>query len=113
MNWTPGPWEATDLSGKPINDPAVMSKKHCVATVWINDISRKQACANARLISAAPDLLAACQYLIAQLEDALAHQRDADGRVFVSGKSDLELKPDGSYLLSQARAAIMKATGAP
>gem|GEM_PF-4827223 len=35
-----------------------MSPKHCVATVWINDISRKQAVANAMLIATAPEMLA-------------------------------------------------------
>lgn len=53
---TPTPWTTDD----PGNDhPAIMSAKHCVATVWVNDIPRKQGIANARLIAAAPDLLAA------------------------------------------------------
>lgn len=43
-----------------------MSAKHCVATVWINDISRKQAVANACLIAAAPELLAALNEIVSK-----------------------------------------------
>jgi hypothetical protein len=51
----------------------------------------------------------ALRIMIAHLEDSL------DGAIgqgrdykFVPGISDVELKPDGSYLLSQARAALAK-----
>lgn len=79
---TPGPWEAVELDGKPVNDPAIMSAKHCVATCWINDIPRKQAAANAVLMAAAPDLLEAI------------------------------LKSDDAHWTPAMRAAIAKAIGA-
>lgn len=79
---TPGPWEAVELTGLPVNDPAIMSAKHCVATCWINDIPRKQAAANAVLMAAAPDLLEAI------------------------------LKSDDAHWTPAMRAAIAKATGA-
>lgn len=67
----------------------------------------------ARACSAHDELVMACQRLIAQLEDALDGEvENQTGRVFIPGKSDLQLLPDGSYLLSQARAALAKATGA-
>ena len=67
--------------------------------------------ADAILDAAAPDLLEACYYLIRQLEHAMDGARHENGKVFVPGKTDLELLPDGSYPLSQARTAIAKATG--
>lgn len=94
---TPGPWEATDLTGKPVNDPGVMSAKHCVATVWINDISRKQAVANAQLMAAAPDMLAALR----EVEGFLNDQADAD-----DGRPN-----DAMRHLMEVRAAIAIAEG--
>lgn len=90
---TPGPWEAVELDGKPVNDPAIMSAKHCLATCWINDIPRKQAAANAVLMAAAPDMLAALQ---------IAHRfLDSHG----NGWEEAET-------LDAIRAAMAKATGA-
>lgn len=74
---TPGPWEAADLTGRPVNDPSVMSAKHCIATVWINDISRKQAVANARLLAASWDLLEACKEALGGLDSEFG-QRATD-----------------------------------
>lgn len=91
---TPGPWTAHDLAGTPVNDPSVMSEKHCVATVWINDISRKQAGANARLTAAAPELLAALREMLSDYEEAYGGQLD-----------------DEPTVMRQARAALAKAEG--
>lgn len=54
-------------------------------------------------------LLVCCKVLVAQLEDSLAGVIDDRGHTFFPGKTDLELRPDGSFLLSHVRAAIAKA----
>jgi len=95
--FTPGPWEPTDLSGQPVNDPAVMSEKHCIATVWINDISRKQAVANARLIAEAP-------VLAESLADML--------RIITAVRYTVGLGKKQMERVGRARAALSKATGA-
>ena len=55
-----------------------------------------------RLREANKALLLACKVLVAQLEDSLAGVHDESGRVFIPGKTDLELRPDGSFLLSHS-----------
>jgi hypothetical protein len=59
--------------------------------------------ANGHLIAAAPDLYDALKACVGLIEGAIASKRpDAD---------DVELVPGGSYMLSDARAAIAKAEG--
>lgn len=70
MSHSPAPWQPFDLEGKPVNDPSVFAGKHCIATVWINDLSRKEAVANARLMAASPRLLAALQDTLRMLQAA-------------------------------------------
>ena len=62
-----------------------------------------------RLRDANKALLVACKVLVAQLEDSLAGVIDNKGHTFIPGKTDLELRPDGSFLLSHVRAVIRRA----
>ena len=55
------------------------------------------------------ELVEATQALIGQLEHALTGMNDPDGLPFIAGKSEVDLQPDGSYRLSQARTAHAKA----
>lgn len=104
---TPGPWRAgetpastTDRSigiftAQPGDEPME------ICTVWNDEdheVSDEQAEADARLIAAAPDLLAACELIALRLE---VEQRErGDGSPFL-----------GAAILPQLRAAIAKAHG--
>jgi hypothetical protein len=73
MNHTPGPWTVdttvalgaygvwTDYVTHPGHDGAGYGSQICSVLPDSKDISREQRDANARLIAAAPDLLAACE----------------------------------------------------
>lgn len=64
---TPGPWKADDMVGKtiPIYATATTARGR-VATVTKGDVRSSH---DARLIAAAPDLLAACEAALAYVED--------------------------------------------
>lgn len=87
---TPAPWMQAPLSPTDvIADDRLMI---AMAREGMNGIAREQAAANARLIAAAPDLLAALQSLVAVCEN--------------------EGFPHLGRILPAARDAIAKATGA-
>ena len=94
---TPGPWTATGNGGedeaylvvKRDNHSDILSHIARMYDVWICDEHGGTAKANARLIAAAPELLAACR--------AIAQLADGQGRANM-----LEVA-------GQARAAILKA----
>lgn len=96
MSYTPGPWDAEDSTyGCAVRDPSGMTVAWCGIHVSVGvdgarKIHKSQTTKNARLIAAAPDLLAALKCLIADLGDAL----------------------DGMPAIAMARAAIAKASGA-
>ena len=69
---TPGPWKVYYLEKNSDGEPCIMTATHCVGHIWINDISREQAAANAVLIAAAPDLLEALQRATPYLTDSSA-----------------------------------------
>jgi len=81
---TPGPWCIIDNVIYSEDDTAV-----CMITSY-RDMTPRQT-ANARLIAAAPSLLKALQWALAQIED--------------------DLDPEHQAALESARAAIAKATG--
>ena len=62
-----------------------------------------------RLRAANAELLEACQVMLTQLEDAMAGEINEQGQRWVTGKTDLELRRDGSYMLSRVRAVVAKA----
>jgi hypothetical protein len=71
---TPGPWHVPDRdSGVTVN----AGRDAIVAEVYAVDVGTTQM-ANARLIAAAPELLAACQAALALLTDGDAEAADAD-----------------------------------
>ena len=83
---TPGPWGRIIADGYTVRHPQIYSDKGPVANAtWLGDGRLDELNANARLISAAPDLLAALQEVIAaadgkgweQLSPSLKNQRMA------------------------------------
>jgi len=84
---TPGPWAQAQYSPADV----VVDDKCLIASAryGLNDVSREQAIANARLIAAAPDLLAALSAMLENWEFG-------------------GLQP---YPIAQVRAAIAKALG--
>ena len=87
---TPGPWHTAGDQGVQIR-----SAKDQIAKVWT--MRGNEWKANARLIAAAPDLLAALSVVLRDVQAV-----DAEGHL-----ADIELEP----AMYQARAAIAKATG--
>ncbi len=55
------------------------------------------------------ELLGACKAMLNQLEDAMAGEVNERGQRWIMGKTDLQLRPDGSYMLSQVRTVVAKA----
>ena len=104
MNHTPGPWilracSTNCNSGRRtlyvMNSLPDIDGK-CVANVIAGPTSNPAWDANACLIAAAPDMLAACKELLAEVEHAI-RQAGYD--------------PDNRESITQARAAIAKAEG--
>lgn len=88
---TPGPWTA----GRAIPEDNVVSRivragdDHIALVMDLEDAAQ-EAADNARLIAAAPDLLAALQWALSQIEDSL--------------------DPDHQAALESARAVVARAT---
>ena len=95
---TPGPWRLVGIRGVVMatnqNSP---SELICVADCRTVDVTTDEALANARLIAAAPDLLAACKVMVAKCAGHMP-----DPRYPAWHKDCCEV----------ARAAITKAEGA-
>ena len=85
---TPGPWKA--------DEGMIVVAGHCVATYHSRDACGEETEANARLIAAAPDLLAVVRMVVRSRDDA-----DAAGDHYA------ELP---THVTDAARAAIEKAT---
>ncbi|HLO78160.1 MAG TPA: hypothetical protein VK196_17025 [Magnetospirillum sp.] len=104
---TPGPWAyAPDISrvySVPTNElvasVAIAGNPAC-ETAWPAD---------ARLIAAAPELLALTKAFVTQMEDALDGLTHPQTGPFVKGFTNVEIKADGGLTLDDARAAIAKA----
>lgn len=103
--FTPGPWEAVDVSEDAPCEFGVIAKNQVwhdkckpsdICSVWWRS-SNKRTRANARLIAAAPDLLAALIALNDDYKKALAAIAKHDG-------------PVTSRLSDEADAAIARAT---
>jgi hypothetical protein len=94
---TPGPWDFSTHLGMSecvIHGPKIMTHHAVVPFASSGNGSQQQAESNARLISAAPDLLAALQQCLVIVD---AHRKTALG--------------EGDIAAMNARAAIAKATG--
>lgn len=104
--FTPGPWQVcekyTDRHVYPIGHPVGADYKHISILAEVNSCggTPDQCKANARLIAAAPQLLAALQRLAMQTEGTIALHKQ-EGKTILQG----DLVP-----LRQARAAITAAT---
>lgn len=109
MSFTAGPWH-TDLT---ISSPAGrVAIEPDIAIVYVqpsryDETVSKQRLANARLIAAAPDLLAACQAAFKELNEIRA--RDGVPRTYEGRKSDVDPEYFSSVVDGLAR-AIAKAT---
>lgn len=109
---TPGPWEffiGTDLRYRVTpqrpQKPAVICEMIRIESD--SEYPNDAVLANARLISAAPDMLAALQALVAYA-DAYSDKMREIGR----GAEQLGAGADSMSVSAAARAAITKATGA-
>ena len=87
MSHTPGPWHF-------VGGNQIRSDKHQIARVWM--MRDGEGADNARLIAAAPDLLAALQAIVTSLAE-----HDDEGMI------------EHTAQMENARSAIAKATGAP
>lgn len=119
MAHTPGPWtwaihdhSAATLHGPDVMRDHVVSVSPCGACCdganpkeWEWGRCTTPKIDDARLISAAPDLLAMLRACVGLIEAAHAAEQE-DWR---PGFDDVELTSDGSVRLSDARAAIAKA----
>jgi len=77
---TPGPWHINTLEVVPFSIHAHRGVVAEVSRGTMNEVKADEIEANARLISAAPDLLAALQQIV-----KLAHRGDNDNRPIDSG----------------------------
>lgn len=96
---TPGPWQALLLEGPykwPFRVIQILTQEDVAIMSTGSDVDRYEASANARLIAAAPCLLAACQRMLAMYDAALA-----------TGTGQMWKGADVDAL----RAAVAKATG--
>jgi hypothetical protein len=110
---TPGPWKVIQ-AGDPFNVPRIIAERGGVAVVCVNRYMGEKGpsaeeSANARLIAAAPDLLAALK--IAYFELNAIHARDGVPYTSDGWKSGVD-QAYFSSVVEQARAAIAKAEGA-
>ena len=101
---TPGPWNVGDDSPNEYEGPTVENIDTVIAVIPIDDIndSSPEERANARLIAAAPDLLAALEQLKALAEEGVIHRNE-------TGKPQWSLTDE---IKNITRAAITKATSA-
>ena len=125
MSHTPGPWivEAC-CSDIPIDIcldyriPGRESPIMIAAAMWdgeddnpIGDLDRKTACANARLIASAPDLLAACEAIERRILDA-GDGLPAKPRNTQDVLRRIDSIPINVFLLAAVVEALKKARGA-
>lgn len=102
---TPGPWKAERLEGDHDltgDNWAVTGPGNCFIAD-VNDADDGDNEANARLISAAPDLLAVANAVVQRYGDDIENDREIEGAELV----DFLVQ----YLYPSARAAIKKAKG--
>jgi hypothetical protein len=97
--YTPGPWIVSDFAGKPCDIVAKgPHREQQLAEVYFTDLP--EGAGNARLIAAAPDLLAVVKALV------YWDRKADDERISEEGELD------GLYeICERARAAIAKAEG--
>ena len=108
---TPGPWHCEqdlDQDYTAIGEPiAIVGGEECVETVRFvvgrfcdyGPHGEQQTAANARLIAAAPELLAACEAVV------------SDCREVLEGRESMSMDLIHAIVNGKARAAIAKATG--
>ena len=105
---TPGPWRLADSD-------VVNANGDLIAAVYSGGYTRNGAVddarlhANARLIAAAPDVVAAGQRLLAVFDQ----QRMTTAERIIAGVSDAGLRTEGNAAIDALRAAIAKATNPP
>lgn len=103
---TPGPWEAKGCAVEGPGTPT--GRQTIIAVSRTQNVSVAVAEANARLIAAAPDMLAALEPFAAIFEkvEAFVEARAKDGGSPILPSSDFRLAD-----FRRARAALSKATG--
>jgi hypothetical protein len=69
--WTPGPWQIQPISPIRVH-PEIFAGKVRLADVLSYGVGTQAATANARLIAAAPELLAACKSALARIESDIS-----------------------------------------
>lgn len=103
MNHTPGPWNQMQSTPREVADANGISVAITVTGYMLgHEITLQQAEANARLIAAAPDLLAALTECVTALQAELENRQEA-------GADMTEYAEEIANPLEIARAAIEKA----
>jgi hypothetical protein len=98
VSHTPGPWEVWEINdGDSRPEWRVVQVTGGRATPWVASVDGR---GNARLIAAAPDLLAALERMRWLLERVEGTEMSAEA-----------MRPVFGHLYSEARATIAKATG--
>lgn len=94
---TPGPWQYDTFEGGPVAAIVEPDGTHIAdISTLLNSTAHSALAVNARLIAAAPELLAALQALVGEAD-----------------LGELDHDDDTRALLDTARAAIERATGVP
>lgn len=108
---TPGPWIAIRSGAGFISSIQVVTEdqQFPIAGVWVQ-LDRPDL-DNGNIIAAAPEMLAIIKAFVAMIEDSMAGYEHPDIGVFVPGVTDVQITPNGSLKLSDARALIAKAEG--
>ena len=104
--WTPGPWDSETRFPAGVRWDAIVRggpKRDPICSVFSAGYKANEAFANAALIASAPALYEATLLLAAFIESAMASNGIAG--------TDCQITADGSYKLSDARAALAAARG--
>ena len=84
MSHTPGPWRTFDTAYGAVHIVKRASDSHMTDVVVINRERNENAAADARLIAAAPDLLAALREMMSAMDDGSDEPTLVDARAAIA-----------------------------
>lgn len=95
--FTPGPWRLTSDAGHPANARVTSTQRRHVAKVYASSLAEDPICeANARLISASPDLYAAAKCALGVLTGNMDGDMDLGDPVEMLRAAIHKASPDGA-----------------